>query len=71
MSFYHGSKNPNIIELTTNHSKDGFVYTTSNRLVALTYAARTFTNYKKFKIFFNFILHYSKKFYKLIIFVVF
>ena len=44
MSFYHGSKNPNIIELTTNHSKDGFVYATSNRLVALTYAARSFPN---------------------------
>ena len=44
MPFYHGSKDANIIELTTNHSKDGFVYSTSNRLVALTYAARSFPN---------------------------
>ena len=44
MPFYHGSKDANIIELTTKHSKDGFVYSTSNRLVALTYAARSFPN---------------------------
>ena len=44
MPFYHGSKDANIVELTTNHSKDGFVYATSNRLIALTYAARTFPN---------------------------
>lgn len=42
--FYHGSLNPNITELTTNHSKDGYVYVTSSRLVALTYVARSFPN---------------------------
>ncbi len=40
MNFYHGSKDDNISELTTSHSRDGYVYATSSRLVALTYMAR-------------------------------
>lgn len=44
MKFYHGSLSPEITELTTNHSKDGYVYVTSSRLVALTYVARSFPN---------------------------
>lgn len=44
MSFFHGSKNGDIKELTTSHSKDGLVYVTSDRLVALCYASRSFPN---------------------------
>lgn len=44
MQFYHGSKENNITELTTNHSRDGYVYATSSRLVALTYMARSQPN---------------------------
>lgn len=44
MKFYHGSKDANITKLTTHHSKDGYVYATSSRLVALTYAARRYPN---------------------------
>ena len=38
--YYHGSKNGNLTELTTENSEDGNVYVTDNRLVALTYAVR-------------------------------
>ncbi len=44
MKYYHGSLSPEIKELTTQHSKDGYVYVTSDRLVALTYIARSFPN---------------------------
>lgn len=44
MKYYHGSQNPNIEKLTTDHSRDGFVYATTNRLVALTYAVKCFPN---------------------------
>jgi len=44
MKYYHGSKEGSIKELTTNHSKDGLVYVTSNRLIALTYAIRGYPN---------------------------
>ncbi len=44
MEFYHGSKNGDIKKLVTSHTKDGFVYATSNRIVALTYAARCYPN---------------------------
>lgn len=44
MKFYHGSKDSNIKQLNANHTKDGFVYATSSRLVALTYAGRCFPN---------------------------
>lgn len=44
MQFFHGSKDNNILELTTSKSKDGYVYATSNRLVALTYIARSKPN---------------------------
>lgn len=44
MTFYHGSTNPNLKALEKNHSKDGYVYATTSRLVALTYAARSFPN---------------------------
>lgn len=44
MSFYHGSKNSNLKVLKKNHSKDGYVYATTSRLVALTYATRSFPN---------------------------
>lgn len=44
MAFYHGSRDDGITQLTTSHTKDGFVYATSSRLVALTYAARSFPN---------------------------
>lgn len=44
MEFYHGSKSADIKELVTSHSKDGYVYATSSRLVALTYAARVYPN---------------------------
>ncbi len=42
MQFYHGSKSGDVKELVTSHSKDGYVYATSSRLVALTYAARSY-----------------------------
>ena len=44
MYFYHGSTNPNLKLLEKSHSRDGFVYATTNKLVALTYAARSFPN---------------------------
>lgn len=44
MQFFHGSRDGGILELTTSHSKDGYVYATSSRLVALTYVARSFPN---------------------------
>lgn len=44
MQFFHGSKDGNILELTTSHSRDGYVYATSSRLVALTYMARSKPN---------------------------
>ena len=44
MKYYHGSQDANIQELTTVHSKDGLVYVTSSRLVALTYAVRGYPN---------------------------
>ena len=44
MNYYHGSKSGEIKMLDTEHSKDGYVYVTSNRLVALAYAARTAIN---------------------------
>ncbi len=44
MIFYHGSKNPDLKLLEKNHSRDGFVYATTDKLVALTYAARSFPN---------------------------
>ena len=42
--YYHGSQSGEIKELITSHSKDGYVYVTSSRLVALTYIARSFPN---------------------------
>lgn len=44
MNFYHGSKDDNILELTTSHTRDGYVYATSSRLIALTYIARSKPN---------------------------
>ncbi len=44
MAFYHGSANPNLNLLKKEHSRDGYVYATTNKLVALTYAARSFPN---------------------------
>lgn len=44
MIFYHGSTNPNLKLLEKSHSKDGYVYATTDKLVALTYAARRFPN---------------------------
>lgn len=44
MTFYHGSKDPNLKILEGNHSRDGYVYATTDRLAALTYAARCFPN---------------------------
>ena len=44
MEFYHGSQSAEVRELNTTHSKDGFVYVTSSRLVALTYVARSYPN---------------------------
>ena len=44
MQYFHGSQNGNIKELVTTHSRDGYVYATSNRLVAITYAAKAFPN---------------------------
>lgn len=44
MQFFHGSKDDNVLELTTSHSRDGYVYATSSRLVALTYLARSKPN---------------------------
>ncbi len=44
MTFYHGSTNPNLTLLKKEHSRDGYVYATTNKLVALTYAARSFPN---------------------------
>lgn len=44
MNFYHGSKADNILELTTSHTRDGYVYATSSRLIALTYIARSKPN---------------------------
>ena len=44
MNFYHGSTNPNLKLLEKSHSRDGYVYATSDKLVALTYAARSFPN---------------------------
>lgn len=44
MQFFHGSRNDNVLELTTRQSRDGYVYSTSSRLVALTYMARSMPN---------------------------
>ncbi len=44
MKYYHGSRDGNLTELTTNHTKDGHVYVTSSRLVALTYAVHSRPN---------------------------
>ncbi len=44
MKFYHGSKDGEIKRLDRNHSRDGFVYATSSRLVALTYAVKARPN---------------------------
>ena len=43
MKLYNGSKdNGNIKEFSTKHTRDGFVYATSSRLVALTYVANVY-----------------------------
>ena len=44
MTFYHGSTNPNLKVLKKNHSKDGCVYATTSRLVALIYSVKSFPN---------------------------
>jgi len=44
MKYYHGTKDGSLKELTTSHNKDGLVYVTSDRLVALTYAIRGYPN---------------------------
>lgn len=44
MIFYHGSKNPDLKLLEKEHSRDGYVYATTDKLVSLTYAARSFPN---------------------------
>lgn len=44
MIFYHGSTNPSLKLLEKHHSQDGYVYATTDKLVALTYAARKFPN---------------------------
>ena len=44
MQCFHGSKAGDIKELVTSHGRDGYVYATSSRLVALTYAARVQPN---------------------------
>ncbi len=59
--YYHGSKNGNLTELTTENSEDGNVYVTDNRLVALTYAVRGkpnlfLTNHKGEEVFLQFYL---------------
>ncbi len=44
MKFYHGCRDGNIKEFKTELSRDGYVYATSSRLIALTYIARVFPN---------------------------
>lgn len=42
--YYHGSSSGTLEELSTNHGRDGRVYVTDSKLVALTYGVRTFPN---------------------------
>ena len=44
MDYYHGSKNSNIKVLKADHSVDGKVYVTTNKLAALVYASREYVN---------------------------